>query len=228
MQTDEKKQIGKLFDRIAGHYDRLNHILSLNIDKCWRKRLVRSMHPTDHVLDVAIGTADLAIAMCRQHRAQQVTGIDLSTEMMRIGQTKAAGMPISFVEGSALAMPFEKESFDAVTCSFGCRNFSDLAQGLSEMYRVLRTDGQVCILEFSYPDNALIRTLYDLYFTHLLPHIGAWMSHDKSAYTYLNRSVKHFIWGEAFDEQLRHAGFTDVHHQPLTFGIATIYYGYKR
>ena len=225
---EEKQHIGQLFDRIAGTYDGLNHGLSLNIDRLWRRKTVAQMRPAQHVLDVAIGTADLTIEMFRQHKAEQVTGIDLSDQMMAIGQKKISNLqyPISniqFVHANAQAMPFEDASFDAVTCAFGCRNFNNLDEGLREMYRVLKPGGQVTILEFSYPSNRLVRACYDIYFTRVLPLIGRIVSRDKTAYTYLNKSVKSFCWGEAFVQHLHDAGFTSESFTPLTFGIATIY-----
>lgn len=179
----------------------------------------------NHVLDVAIGTADLAIEMLRQGKAQQVTGIDLSDKMMAIGKAKSEKRKtnIAFVHGNAQQMPFDDSAFDAVTCAFGCRNFQNLDEGLSEMYRVLKPGGQVTILEFSYPANRMVRALYDLYFTHVLPAIGRIVSRDKTAYTYLNKSVKSFCWGEAFAAHLRQAGFAHTQFTPLTCGIATIY-----
>ena len=227
---EEKQHIGQLFDRIAGTYDGLNHGLSLNIDRLWRRKTVALMQPAKHVLDVAIGTADLTIEMFRQHKAEQVTGIDLSDQMMAIGQKKVEKLtansqkPIAqFVHANAQHMPFEDASFDAVTCAFGCRNFSNLDEGLREMYRVLKPGGQVTILEFSYPSNRLVRACYDIYFTRVLPLIGRIVSRDKTAYTYLNKSVKSFCWGEAFVQHLHDAGFSSEHFLPLTFGIATIY-----
>ena len=227
----EKQHIGQLFDRIARTYDGLNHGLSLNIDRSWRCRAVRRMKPSRHVLDVAIGTADLAIEMLRKGKAEQVTGLDLSREMMAIGEQKAASRQLSsrvtFVYGNAQQMPFADASFDAVTCAFGCRNFSDLDAGLKEMYRVLKPGGQVTILEFSYPSNRFVRALYDIYFTRVLPWIGRLVSRDKTAYTYLNKSVKSFCWGETFVQHLRNAGFGKAHFETLTFGIATIYTAIK-
>ena len=227
---EEKQHIGQLFDRIAGTYDGLNHGLSLNIDRLWRRKTVALMQPGQHVLDVAIGTADLTIEMFRQHKAEQVTGIDLSDQMMAIGQKKVEKLtansqkPIAeFIHANAQAMPFEDASFDAVTCAFGCRNFSNLDEGLREMYRVLKPGGQVTILEFSYPSNRLVRACYDIYFTRVLPLIGRIVSRDKTAYTYLNKSVKSFCWGEAFVQHLHDAGFSSENFIPLTFGIATIY-----
>ncbi len=226
-ETEQKQHIGTLFDGIASTYDALNHLLSFNIDKRWRRRLAATMRPCTEALDVAIGTGDLSLEIVRQHKATRIVGIDLSTEMMRIGAQKTQGLNIAFREASALAMPFDDGAFDAVTCSFGCRNFSDLSQGLKEMFRVLRPGGEVLILEFSYPKNRFVAWCYDLYFSHILPHIGALMSHDKQAYRYLNRSVKGFVWGEEFCRQMQQAGFAQVTHTPLTFGIATLYRGEK-
>ena len=233
---EEKQHIGQLFDRIAGTYDGLNHGLSMNIDKRWRRNTVAQMAHAEHVLDVAIGTADLAIEMLRSGKAQQVTGIDLSEQMMAVGKEKLERLTVngnrmsdkvSFVYGNAQKMPFEDASFDGVTCAFGCRNFSDLDAGLKEMYRVLRTAGQVTILEFSYPSNPVVRASYDLYFSHVLPFVGRMVSRDKTAYTYLNKSVKGFCWGEEFAQHIRDAGFENVRWETLTLGIATIYTAIK-
>ena len=231
IKMEEKQHIGQLFDRIAGTYDGLNHGLSLNIDRRWRRLTVAAMRPAAHVLDVAVGTADLTIEMLRRGKVERVTGIDLSREMMAIGEQKvndcSMAPRVDFVYGNAQQMPFDEASFDGVTCAFGCRNFSDLDAGLREMYRVLKTGGQVTILEFSYPSNRLVRAVYDLYFTRILPFIGRMVSHDKTAYTYLNRSVKSFCWGEAFIQHLHDAGFREEHFTPLTFGIATVYTAIK-
>ena len=228
---EEKQHIGQLFNRIASTYDGLNHGLSLNIDRLWRRKTVQKMAPAKHVLDVAIGTADLAIEMLVRGKAEQVTGLDLSTEMMAIGKLKVERLKlkeqVAFVLGDAQKMPFEDASFDGVTCAFGCRNFSNLDEGLREMYRVLKPGGQVTILEFSYPTRRYIRVLYDFYFTHVLPTIGRIVSRDKTAYTYLNRSVKSFCWGETFVQHLRDAGFKDEHFEPVSLGIATIYTAIK-
>lgn len=231
---NEKQHIGQLFDRIAGTYDRLNHLLSLNIDKRWRRKAVGMLRRQSAVsgqpsvvLDVAIGTADLTIEILRQGCAGQVRGIDLSRQMMAIGEQKVRkagyGERVAFDYGSAQAMPYADASYDIVTCAYGVRNFADMDEGLREMYRVLKPGGQLMILEFSYPTNPLIRWGYDLYFTHILPAVGNMLSKDKGAYSYLNRSVKHFPYGEDFLKHLRDAGFADAQAQPLTFGITTIY-----
>ena len=223
--TQKKNHIGALFDRISGTYDFLNHFLSLGIDRYWRKKAIAGMPPQEEVLDVAIGTADLTLEMFRQHKAQKVVGIDLSEQMMAIGEKKLQqhGFSATFLPANAQDMPFADNRFDAVTCAYGCRNFSNLQEGLSEMYRVLQSGGMLLILEFSYPTNPLIRWLYDLYFSCVLPCLGRCISRDKDAYTYLNRSVKDFCYGEAFVQQLREAGFTDIQYEPITWGITTIY-----
>lgn len=229
--SKEKQNIGVLFDRIAGSYDSLNHILSMNIDKRWRRKAIEGLAPVDHLLDVAIGTADLTLEALRQGKAQKVTGLDLSDEMMKIGEQKVIGHgyagKVTFDHGSALEMPYPDGTFGALTCAFGVRNFSDLEKGLSEFHRVLKQGGELCILEFSYPDNKVIAWEYDIYFSHILPRIGKLLSKDKSAYTYLNKSVKDFIWGEKMVEKISAAGFTDVTCTPLTFGIASIYRAVK-
>ena len=236
MKDSNKQNIGSLFDRIAGHYDRLNHLLSLNADRRWRRVAVRGMQPAEQVLDVAIGTADLTIELLRSNKAQHITGIDLSPAMMAIGKKKVndnvndndnVNERVVFMQANALEMPFADGTFDAVTSSYGVRNFSDLDQGLREMYRVLRSGGELMILELSYPTNRLIAWGYDVYFSHILPWIGRIISHDKTAYTYLNKSVKHFIWGEEMCEHIRAVGFQNVRCQTLTFGISTIYRAVK-
>lgn len=225
--NNEKANIGKLFDRIAGTYDRFNHITSLGIDIYWRRVAIRGMQPVGHMLDVAIGTADVAIMALKKHKAQHVTGLDLSTEMMAIGRRKAEheklDKDIDFIAGSALEMPFEDNRFEALTCAYGVRNFSDLDAGLKEMHRVLRPGAQLVILEFSYPQNRLIRWAYDLYFSHLMPLIGRLISKDAGAYTYFLHSVKSFIWGEEMLDHLRRAGFANAQFQTMTFGITTLY-----
>lgn len=224
---NEKQNIGSLFDRIAGTYDQLNHLLSLNIDRRWRKKAVAKLQPCNELLDVAIGTADLALEIVRQQKADHVSGLDLSAEMMRIGADKVRKQQladrISFEQGSALELPYPDQHFDTVTCAYGVRNFSDLDRGLQEMQRVLQTNGQLVILEFSYPENLLVRWVYDLYFSHILPTVGRWLSKDKTAYSYLNRSVKDFIWGEEMCQNLINAGFKNAKCQTLSFGITSIY-----
>lgn len=223
----EKQNIGSLFDRIAGEYDRFNHLSSMNIDKLWRRKAVRGMRPCEHVLDVAVGTGDLAIEMLRKQKAQRVDGIDLSLEMMRIGAHKAAACglqdKLSFRVANAQEMPFEDNMFDAVTCGYGVRNFSDLDKGLQEFCRVLKPGGQLMILEFSYPQNKLVAWAYDFYFNHIMTALGSLLTKDKSAFRYFYGSVKGFIWGEEMKAHLEAAGFKDVTYRTMTFGISTVY-----
>jgi len=224
----QRKNIGSLFDRIALHYDGLNHILSLNIDKLWRREGVRSLSSSySDCLDVATGTADLAISLVRSGRVKRVVGADLSSEMMRIGAQKVAkrglDKQISFQLADCAELPFEDGSFDLVTCSYGVRNFARLDDSLREMYRVLRPGGELMILEFAYPSNPLVRTLYDFYFTRLLPLIGKIVSRDASAYEYLPTSVKQFIYGAEFTSHLDAAGFSNSTFKPQTFSISMLY-----
>ena len=223
----EKKDIGMLFDGIAGTYDRFNHLLSLNVDKVWRRKAVQSLRCGDKVLDVATGTADLALEIIRQEKAGDVTGIDISSGMMEIGRKKVEKKGLSgrivLSEGSALDIPFPDGSFDAVTCAYGVRNFSNPDKGLKEMYRVLRSGGQLAILEFSYPSGKVTGKMYDIFFTRLMPVVGKAISRDKKAYVYFRDSVKGFVWGEKMAARIRAAGFVDVRFRPMTFGISTLY-----
>lgn len=227
----DKNEIGKLFDGIAGTYDGLNHLLSLNIDKSWRRKTVAMLRPCQKLMDVAIGTADLSLEILRQKKAEHITGLDVSREMMKIGEQKVAAKGLAdkvvFEYGSALEIPHNEASFDALTCAYGVRNFPDADKGLQEFYRVLKPGGQLAILEFSYPENPVIRFGYDMFFSHILPTIGNLISRDKDAYSYLNRSVKGFMWGEEMCRHIEAAGFRDVRFRTLTFGITTIYTAIK-
>jgi len=237
MALKEKEDI-RLFDRLAAQYDRFNHLSSLGIDRLWRRQAVallpsvKSPSPSGEsegaVLDVAVGTADLAIAILQSGKAHHVEGIDLSTEMMRIGRYKAerAGLAerLTFTEGSALAMPYPDASFDVVTCAYGIRNFSDLDRGLREFRRVLRPGGQLIILEFSCPKNPIIAALYTFYFKYVMTTLGTLLTGgDRASFRYFYASVKNFIWGDDFLSHLRAAGFQDAAFKTQTFGISTIY-----
>ena len=229
---NEKANIGKLFDGIASTYDKFNHVTSMGIDIWWRKKAIGQMKPVGEMLDVAIGTADVAMTAIRKQKAQHVTGIDLSQEMMNIGAQKVAKADmtgkVDFVLGSALEMPFGDNQFEAVTCAYGIRNFSELDRGLKEMHRVMKPGGQLVILEFSYPTNTLIRWGYNLYFSHIMPLLGKLISHDGSAYTYFLNSVKNFIWGEEMVQHLRQAGFDEARFQTMTCGVTTLYTATKK
>lgn len=227
----DRKTIGALFDSIAGAYDKFNHITSMGIDIYWRHKAVKQMTPADKLLDVAIGTGDFALTALRKGKVQRAIGIDLSTEMMAIGKQKAEKEHLAdrlqFVHGSALEMPFADGEFEAITCGYGIRNFSDLDAGLREMHRVLKDNGQLLILEFSYPRNPIVRLGYNLYFTHIMPLIGRFVSNNAGAFKYFRESVKSFIWGDEMIEHLKAAGFSQATYQTLTFGISTLYIAHK-
>jgi len=222
-----------MFDDIAPHYDFLNHFLSLNIDKIWRKKVVKeivSSNP-DTILDIATGTADLAILMAKKSDKATVTGIDAAENMLKIGQEKVAKANlterISLMQGDALNLPFANNSFDTVTCAFGIRNFADRQKGLDEMQRVLKNGGQVAILEFSMPQKAPFKQLYRLYFKHILPAIGKLFSKNKSAYRYLPESVEHFPSPDDFIMMMQKSDFEKTSKRSLSLGIAYLYIGYK-
>lgn len=224
--------IGSLFDRIARRYDLFNHLTSFGIDRLWRRRAIGYDSLCGmRVLDVAVGTGDLALAALRRGGASEVEGLDLSCEMMRVGEAKAkrAGLSdrLTFRQGSALDMPYADGQFDVVTCAYGVRNFTDLEQGLREMSRVLRPGGRLMILEFSYPSNRLIAWLYDVYFNHVMTAIGGWLTKDKEAYRYFYRSVRDFARPGEMLERLGACGFRTATAESLTFGVSTIYRAIK-
>lgn len=221
--------IAAMFDRISPKYDRLNHLLSLNIDKIWRRKtakVVSKSYPKT-ILDLATGTADLAIELAKNNPQAQIIGVDFSEKMLEIGKAKIAKQglenQIELRWGDAATLPFEDNTFDTVTVAFGVRNFENLEQGLSEICRVLKPNGQVVILEFSMPEKFPIKQAYQLYFSHILPKIGKRISRDAIAYSYLPSSVEAFPKPTDFVLVLASHGFRNVTAIPLTFGIATLY-----
>lgn len=229
----KKEGIRRLFDKIAPEYDRLNHILSLNIDKGWRKKAVREVADADaplKVLDVACGTGDFTIEIARKLvPGSSIVGVDLSEGMMEVGREKikAAGVAAEMVQGDCEALSFEDGSFDRVAVGFGVRNFEHLDLGLSEMYRVLAKNGKLVVLELSIPSNAFVRWCYKLYFLKILPVIGGWISGDRGAYEYLPASVLRFPAPEKFMQMMKEAGFGKVSHKSFTLGICRMYVGVK-
>lgn len=222
-----------MFDRIAGRYDLLNHLLSGNRDKRWR-RLVADALPMRadlRVLDLATGTGDQLLALYDSERVGSGIGIDLAEQMLEIGRKKilerALNEHLELQSGDAGEIPFDDESFDAVTISFGIRNVLDVSQTLKHMHRVLRPEGRAIILEFSLPKSKLLKSGYLFYLRHILPHLGAAISGDGSAYRYLNQTIETFPYGEKFCGLMRDAGFAHVGCTPLTLGVASIYVGDK-
>lgn len=227
----EKETVKNLFDDIAPRYDLLNHLLSLNIDKSWRRRAVRELEAgQEELLDVACGTGDFAIAAVRAG-VKRVTGIDISAGMVDIGKRKVEALGLSgriaLEIGDSEQMRFPDNAFDAVTVAFGVRNFEHLEQGLREMCRVLRPGGKVVILEFSMPDRFPMKQLYTLYFRRILPLFGGWISGNRGAYVYLPESVMRFPQGKAFLDIMGRSGFVRTARRKLTGGIASLYTGEK-
>ena len=225
----KKEEVGRMFDSIAPTYDLLNRGTSLGVDTLWRRRMIAELDPKVHrrVLDVATGTADVAIQTILRSGAKHVTGIDLSEGMLAYGRQKVkqAGLQerITLEQGDSENLPYPDESFDAVTVAFGVRNFENLERGLSEMLRVLRPGGKLVILEFSRIRYAPVRWGFNLYFGKIMPLIGRLQSKDPRAYAYLFESVQAFPSGQDFLRILDRVGYNNTEWQALTFGIASIY-----
>jgi demethylmenaquinone methyltransferase/2-methoxy-6-polyprenyl-1,4-benzoquinol methylase len=200
------------FNTIAQTYDRLNRVMTLGLDRRWRKYAVRGLQ--GDVLDVACGTGDMVLEL--QKRGCTVTGIDLSEEMLSIAKTKA---PATYMISDAEQLPFPDETFDAVTCAFGVRNFVHLEQGITEMLRVLKPGGRMVILELTTPDCAIIKPFYNLYTKHIIPQLGQRIAGNREAYTYLPESIERFPKGKAF---LKLLGDSATEHK-LTFGVCRMY-----
>ena len=229
----KKEQVADMFNAIAGNYDFLNRVLSLGIDVGWRKKTVRSVarYQPRLVLDVATGTADLAMALAKGCPGAQVEGADISAGMLDVGRQQVAqrGLAnrVQLILGDGEMLPFEDNRFDAVTVAFGVRNFENLQAGLVDMLRVLKPGAPLAVLEFSQPTRQPFRAFYFFYFKHILPRIGKWVSRDSAAYTYLPASVEAFPYGQAFLDELAKAGYRKGYARPLTFGIATLYLAEK-
>jgi demethylmenaquinone methyltransferase/2-methoxy-6-polyprenyl-1,4-benzoquinol methylase len=228
----KKDQVAKMFNNISRRYDFLNHLLSMGIDKMWRKKGIGVLKPLQPktILDVATGTGEFALEAL-ELQPQKIVGIDIADGMLEIGRKKIdaknAGGIIELVHGDSENIPFEQNKFDAVTVAFGVRNFENLKRGLSEILRVLKPGGMVVILEFSKPSTFPFKQLYNFYFRFILPRIGSIVSNDKAAYTYLPKSVEAFPDGENFLHILHDVGFKNTQCSSLTFGISSIYIGTK-
>lgn len=233
-QEDSKKgQISKMFNNIAPYYDFLNRLLSLRMDVLWRRKAISMLKESNPkmILDMATGTGDVAIEASKQLNADKIIGMDISVEMLEIGKTKVKkkGLDgiIELKEGDSLNMPFEDNTFDAITVAFGVRNYENLKKGMEEMNRVLKPDGQLVVLEFSQPTLFPFKQLYLSYFKYILPMIGKLTSKDPKAYQYLYESVQAFPNGKDFVKVMENTGYRLNKFVPLTLGICSIYTGRK-
>jgi demethylmenaquinone methyltransferase / 2-methoxy-6-polyprenyl-1,4-benzoquinol methylase len=232
-KNSKKEQVRNMFNNIASYYDFLNHFLSIGIDRHWRKftiGLIKQMKH-DNILDVATGTADLAIQAAKIH-PKKIIGVDISDEMLEIGRKKIKSKNleklISLQNADSENLPFADESFDIAMAAFGVRNFEDLNKGISEMCRVLKSGGAIIVLEFSKPQIFPFKQIYLLYFQNILPFIGKIVSKNKTAYSYLPESVSLFPSGDEFLNVLKKNGLSETHFHQLTMGVASVYVGRKQ
>ena len=229
----KREQVETMFNRIAPTYDRLNHSLSLGIDRRWRRKAIDALKPfaPETILDVATGTGDFAILAARRLDPSRIIGVDISEGMMAIAEEKVkkAGLDgtIFFMKDDCTDLSFENETFDAVTVAYGARNFEDLEAGLCEMYRVLTPDGHLMLVELTTPPHIPMKQLFQFYAHTVMPWLGRRISHDDSAYTYLPRSMEAFPQAEVLVPLLRHCGFSEVEFKRFTFGLSTMYLATK-
>lgn len=222
-----------LFNSIAQSYDRFNHLLSLGIDITWRKRAIRKLRdlPQSKILDVACGTGDFAIEMAEQG-AKEIIGCDISDSMLDIGRKKIEAKQltekISLIKADCRQLPFDDNSFDIVTCSYGVRNFEHRPECLREMIRVLKPNGQLLVSEFAMSRVFPIKQVYNFYFRHIMPRVGKKLTGDKAPFIYFYNSVKNFPQREAFMKELAETGFIPVKYRVMTFGISIAYYATKQ
>jgi demethylmenaquinone methyltransferase/2-methoxy-6-polyprenyl-1,4-benzoquinol methylase len=228
----KKTQVTHMFDGISKSYDLLNRIITLGIDVLWRKRVVKLLQKEQpkSILDIATGTGDLVLELAKIN-ADKIIGLDISPGMLEIGKQKVKNKQlenrIDMQLGDSEALPFDKETFDGVTIAFGVRNFENLELGLQEIFRVLKPNGALVVLETAVPQNRLLRSLYSLYTQKIMPFIGKLFSKDPSAYQYLSDSAAIFPCGEQFNNILRKNGFIEVEDFPQTLGVSSIYFARK-
>jgi demethylmenaquinone methyltransferase/2-methoxy-6-polyprenyl-1,4-benzoquinol methylase len=231
-ELGKKEQVSKMFDTISKEYDGLNRVISFGIDIKWRKKVVKIIGDTnpDKILDIATGTGDLAINLAKTS-ASKIIGLDISKGMLNVGREKIAKLNLSntidMVYGDSEKMPFNDNTFDAITVAFGVRNFENLEKGLTEIFRVLKTGGTFVVLETSIPTKTPYKQGYKFYSKNILPLIGKMFSKDKSAYKYLSDSAAAFPYGKAFNNILQKIGFIAIENKPQTFGVASIYVAKK-
>lgn len=228
-KRDKTQQVRQMFDNIAPRYDLMNMLMTMGIFKLWRRKLVDTVSRVSHadILDIATGTGDLALIMAEEFPGANITGLDLSEQMIKEGKEKALkrGLAdrIDMVVGDSLNLPFPDESFDCVTVAYGVRNFEDLLRGYTEMHRVLRPDGTLCVLELSTPTGTVTGPLYNLYAGHVIPAMGRIFAGDSGAYDYLHRSIAAVPQGEHMLSIIRNAGFSRASYLAMTFGACTLY-----
>ena len=232
-EKGKKEQVAEMFDGIAGKYDFMNRFLSAGIDVRWRKKAIKILAKDNpaHVLDMATGTADMAIMACKLLKGTRITGIDLSEGMLEVGRKKVEKENltgrIQLQLGDSEAIKFSENTFDAVMAAFGVRNFGNLEKGLSEMHRVMKPGAQLVILEFSKPEKRAIRGLYNIYMRLVAPTVARWFRQNREAYEYLQESADAFPERRNFVEILNKLGFTETGYKPLSLGICCIYTGRK-
>ena len=232
-EEGKAQQVEQMFDNIAPSYDKLNHRLSWNIDKGWRRKAIRQLEPfkPQSLLDIATGTGDFAILAAEMLRPARLVGADISEGMMEVGRQKVRekGLDgiISFEREDCTALSYPEATFDAVTAAFGIRNFADLDKGLREMCRVLKEGGHLSIVELTTPVTFPMKQLFHIYAHTVLPVYGRLISKDNSAYSYLTKTIEAFPQGELMVEILRKAGFREASFKRLTFGICTMYFATK-
>ena len=231
-ELGKKEQVAQMFDKISKNYDGLNRVISLGIDVSWRKKVVKLVgeNTPKQILDIATGTGDLAIMMT-QLNPDRIIGLDISEGMLKVGRNKIVKAnladKIKMVVGDSENIPFEDNTFDAITVSFGVRNFENLDKGLQEILRVLKPKGKFVVLETSNPTKFPFKQGYKIYTNFILPLIGKLFSKDKVAYSYLSKSANSFPFGEAFNNILKKNGFKEAKSLPVTFGVASIYTAFK-
>lgn len=232
VKEPSRNEIWKMFDAISSTYDKVNRCMTFGLDLYWRKKMSSFLPEKEDlfILDTATGTADQIISLFKHSsKIKHVTGIDLSKEMVAIGKQKIEKQPykdkVNLQVASALELPFADESFDCITMSFGIRNVTDVLSCLKEMRRVLKKSGRLLILEASLPKNILLKGFHLFYLRYLLPNIGGFISKQKHAYVYLNKTIETFPQGESFLSLLKEAGFKQAVAHPLTGGMVTIYQG---
>ena len=232
-EGEKASQVEQMFDNIAPTYDKLNHRLSWDIDKGWRKKAIKALAPyqPQSLLDIATGTGDFAILAAQMLRPQKLVGADISEGMMEIGRQKVKALAldnvVTFEKEDCLNLSYQSDTFDAVTAAFGIRNFADLDAGLREMYRVLKPSGHLSIIELTTPVTFPMKQLFHIYSHTVLPIYGRMISRDTSAYSYLTKTIEAFPQGERMMDILMKAGFAEASFKRLTFGICTMYLATK-